>query len=424
MQSRRFRISGLLLMLATAFNCPSLAFQQKPDAMPGEASSQNQGHQREQPDLCRSLQTPVAGESLADAARRIRAWKECLANSNTAVHVPACDRLKNPVDGESTTEASRRANEWSECVARVNNLSKWTEEHLFKKVDVYNGRLAFAVVPKLSEAPPRLVERMDIYARSSSPVGYRYILTARCGIWNKTVSGSIEGSSRTNATQALGDPTYSLQVSPPCNIEDASLDEVKEAQGTKGPPPLPPIRPGIDDVEYARRLKALEGTSGNQIDSSLQKKVDDACRKRSVSELANAPTKQIGDDMTACAKAYEELQSAIESKGKAEERTKAQGLDQAVPQGSITIQLTGTSGLPFSGDCFFANHSGSISKSFDSSIPFQATFTGVENVNCSFIKKSTYGALKLEVVKDGKVIGESDTDASYGLVSVSRDLNQ
>lgn len=42
----------------------------------------------------------------------------------------------------------------------------------------------------------------------------------------------------------------------------------------------------------------------------------------------------------------------------------------------------------------------------------------------SFVSKSDFHhGLKLEIIKDGRVIGESDTDAPYGVVGVARDVN-
>ena len=51
-------------------------------------------------------------------------------------------------------------------------------------------------------------------------------------------------------------------------------------------------------------------------------------------------------------------------------------------------------------------------------LPFQVTVENVDTVNCSFISKSDFRHdMKLEILKDGRVIGESDTNAPYDLVS-------
>ena len=140
-------------------------------------------------------------------------------------------------------------------------------------------------------------------------------------------------------------------------------------------------------------------------------------------EIASGPASSIGDHMTACAKAYDELIAAGRAQIEAQNKAPAEAMNRPVPSGVIVIRLTGTSGLPFGGDCYFSNRVGSISKSYDGAIPFQTTVEGVDRVSCSFTKHSTRGVLKLEIIKDGNVIGESDTNASLGGVSVSRDVN-
>ncbi len=128
--------------------------------------------------------------------------------------------------------------------------------------------------------------------------------------------------------------------------------------------------------------------------------------------------------MTACVKAYDDLEAAMKAKAEVQNKEKAEALNQPVPKGSIVIRVTGTTALPFSGTCSISNRAGTASKSYDEVVPFQVTVDNVDNVNCSFISKSDFrNDLKLEIVKDGRVIGESHTDAPYGVVGVARDVN-
>jgi hypothetical protein len=56
-------------------------------------------------------------------------------------------------------------------------------------------------------------------------------------------------------------------------------------------------------------------------------------------------------------------------------------------------------------------------------VPFEATVSDADTVNCGFIAKSDFPHdLKLEIIKNGNVLGESTTNAPYGLVSVYRDI--
>lgn len=99
-------------------------------------------------------------------------------------------------------------------------------------------------------------------------------------------------------------------------------------------------------------------------------------------------------------------------------------MNRPAPSGSVVVRLAGTARLPFKGNCSFSNRAGTNSKSYEDDLPLQITGENVATVNCSFISKSDFRHdLKLEIIKDGKVIGESDTDAPYSVVSVLPDLN-
>jgi hypothetical protein len=183
--------------------------------------------------------------------------------------------------------------------------------------------------------------------------------------------------------------------------------------------------PGIDDTELARRAKVqkvLEDPPAFSI-PDLQRRVDEACKQQSLADLATAPVSAIGDHMTACAKANDNLAAALRVQGVTEAKARTEAMNKPAPSG-VVVRLTGTTGLPFTGNCSFSNRAGTNSKSYDDVLPFQVTGENVDTVNCSFISKSDFRHdMKLEILKDGKVIGESDTDAPYGVVSILRELN-
>ena len=313
---------------------------------------------------------------------------------------------------ESLGDAARRVRAEKEQRAR---------QH--KTVDVYKGFLNFKAIPKFSDVQKQLISRMEIQILNSSTLGYRYALTAKCGEWSKDLLGNIEGSTSPPYPR---EKTISLDLPSPCSWSDASLEQVREAEGLEGPEPQPSKVPGIDDAELARRAKiqkALEDAPRISI-SELQKRVDESCKRQSLQDLATAPVAGIGDHMTACAKAYDDLTTALRVQGETQNRARTEVLNLPAPSGVVVVRLTGTSGLHFTGTCSFSNRGGTTSKSYDDVLPFQATADNVDTVNCSFISKSDFRHdMKLEILKDGRVIGESETDAPYGLVSVMRDLN-
>ncbi len=62
----------------------------------------------------------------------------------------------------------------------------------------------------------------------------------------------------------------------------------------------------------------------------------------------------------------------------------------------------------------------SVSKSVDGTVPTQYSAEG-KMVSVVFQKQTENGTLKVEILRDGKVIKSSDTTAAYGLVSVATD---
>jgi len=155
----------------------------------------------------------VAQESLADAAKRVRANKEQKARQH-------------------------------------------------KTVDVYRGSLNFKAIPKFSDVQEQLITGMEIQVLNSSTLGYRYVLTAKCGEWSKELSGNIESSPN---------PPYSkekriqLDLPSPCSWSAASLEEVREAEGLEGPEPQAPKVPELmmpnsrDALRYKKLLRLLQG---------------------------------------------------------------------------------------------------------------------------------------------------------------------
>lgn len=84
----------------------------------------------------------------------------------------------------------------------------------------------------------------------------------------------------------------------------------------------------------------------------------------------------------------------------------------------FTIKVTGTNGLSFSGSYMGVTSGGTTSKSVDGTVPATYTVSG-SIVSCSFQKKSESGSLAVQILKDNKVVKESDTTAAYGVVTAA-----
>lgn len=85
----------------------------------------------------------------------------------------------------------------------------------------------------------------------------------------------------------------------------------------------------------------------------------------------------------------------------------------------FTIKVSGTDGLEFSGSYMSVLADGkSTSKSVDGIIPTEYSVKG-NIVSVAFQKKSESGFLKVQILKDDKVINESESSAAYGVVSVA-----
>jgi hypothetical protein len=334
------------------------------------------------------------------------------AHFAVVITLACCSAFGGPLPQESVADAARRVRAEKEQNAR---------QH--KTVDVYRGSLNFKAIPEFSDVQKQLISGIEIQVLNSSALGYRFVLTAKCEEWNKELSGNIESSPN---------PPYSkekrirLDLPSPCSWSDVSLEQVREAQGLEGPEPQPPKVPGIDDAELARRAKmqkTFEDAPRISI-SELRARVNEDCKRQSLGDLATAPVSDIGDHMTACVEANDDLATALRAQDETETKARTEAMNRPTPSGTVVVRLTGTAGLPFTGNCSFSSRVGTNSKSYEDVLPFQITGENVDTVNCSFISKSDFRHdLKLEILKDGKVIGESDTDAPYGVVSVLRNLN-
>ena len=83
------------------------------------------------------------------------------------------------------------------------------------------------------------------------------------------------------------------------------------------------------------------------------------------------------------------------------------------------IRVTGSDGLIFSGSYLITTSAGnSVSKSVDGIVPAEYVVRG-NIVSVAFQKRYEGGILKVEILKNDKVVSQSETSAAYGVVSVA-----
>ena len=88
---------------------------------------------------------------------------------------------------------------------------------------------------------------------------------------------------------------------------------------------------------------------------------------------------------------------------------------------NYTIKVSGTADLEFSGHYMVVNSDLTEgSKSVDGVVPAQYSVSGTI-ISCVFQKQVESGTLRVEILKSGQVVAESDTSADYGVVSVATD---
>ncbi len=94
------------------------------------------------------------------------------------------------------------------------------------------------------------------------------------------------------------------------------------------------------------------------------------------------------------------------------------GCSSGSAESNFTINVSGTSGLEFSG-YYMTVTDGHIStwKLVEGKVPGQYSVSG-HIVSCTIRKKTEKGTLSVQIVKDGKVVSVSETAAAYGSVNL------
>lgn len=179
---------------------------------------------------------------------------------------------------------------------------------------------------------------------------------------------------------------------------ESALKKQKEAadENTKRPPE--------EDKSWVGRALAAQTASADSV-SGAKYRAEKACGYGALAKPS---------EVLECAEAEAELENA--------RRTQAATPNQRSSQvfagpGDYVVSLTGTTGLPVTGTCSFAGKA----VSFDDVLPAQHVLTAGRGVLCSFVKKYVQGTLKIQIGQNGAVRDQAETEASYGVVSLSAD---
>ena len=90
-------------------------------------------------------------------------------------------------------------------------------------------------------------------------------------------------------------------------------------------------------------------------------------------------------------------------------------------EASYTVKITGTEKLKFSGYYYFISTAGGVPKPIhvEAVIPAEYKGKGMAAV-CVFRKNTAEGALKVEILKDGKVESTSETTQPMGVITLGK----
>jgi hypothetical protein len=87
-------------------------------------------------------------------------------------------------------------------------------------------------------------------------------------------------------------------------------------------------------------------------------------------------------------------------------------------QSGVTVRVSGTAGIAFTGSCLSVNASGSRSATVEGAVPAQYEYGGTI-VSCVFQKQGVGGTLTAQITAGGQTLVEDSTSAPFGVVSVA-----
>lgn len=164
------------------------------------------------------------------------------------------------------------------------------------------------------------------------------------------------------------------------------------------------------DSSWVSRALAAQSAPVDSV-AAAQARVDRVCKH----DLSMTPA-EITSSMVDCDKAYRDLENTMRMQA-APQRSSPGASRTSAGRGDYLISLTGTPGLPVTGTCSF----GGKSESYDDVLPAEHAVAAGRGVICSFVKKYVQGTLKMQISQNGTVRDQAETEASYGVVSLTVD---
>jgi hypothetical protein len=215
-------ISGFCLLAALA--CPMLLAQTQ-DAKPVSKAAAEFIAQ-----LCDSWESPVRGESIADAGRRLAVWRECKQwadSKGVRLHeslwphesqMMKTELTPSPGTHQTPTDGNRQDARIEEIIARCT--------HLF---NVYQGQIFIGVKPVLGYHSYTQglgpISQLEATVGNDSPDSHTVNVRVSCGSWSQAQSFSIPANRRYEGFNApVGQPPLIFTPPSDCTLETLRLD--------------------------------------------------------------------------------------------------------------------------------------------------------------------------------------------------------
>lgn len=196
---------------------------------------------------CDSLRKSASGESLADAARRNQAWKDCVAKlavestrsrkdqepGGTPDGTEMLRQLKNAEasekrgtpDVKTATGEQRKLKDVDLTISDVYRRMLAAEWQSKRSLDIYGGTLQIALRPVRSDIDG-LVYKLVVRITNTSSEAYAVTYTVKCGSWSRSDRAYIGGSMTLDDSTPFrfGEPSMVHVFDTPCQANEADLE--------------------------------------------------------------------------------------------------------------------------------------------------------------------------------------------------------
>jgi hypothetical protein len=208
---------------------------------------------------------------------------------------------------------------------------------------------------------------------------------------------------------SLADASRRIQAWKNCVAKRASEAEAKKSGVRTEKMALEPkAKPKEVEVKKLDRWPSAVNANGNSSASGCN----------TLQGLIDGGTRCVEENMKAEVKAAEDKVAADA------EALRRQEVVPMPQDGQTHVRLIGTAGLPFMGACYAYNSAGIAPMKLDGRVPCEYVIRDADHVSCNAMRTShrLSGNMVMQVIKDGKVLGRSETDDIIGTVEVVVDI--